>query len=303
MRVLVTGSNGFIGGHVCTWLKQKGCYVIGLGRHTESLADCDEYVCCDLFTDRVSHIFDDLRVETVDAVVHLAADMRHEPYAVEVVASNCVGTQRLLELCEEKKIPVFVQLSSLPVIGTPVQHPITEDHPLKPPTVYHVTKHTQELLANYAFYTFGLRTVSLRICSPVGYGVNPKTIFPVFVRKAMAGEDITIYGKGTRKQTYIHVRDIAQAIYRCIITQAQGVYNLASYNLISNIDLAKKCISLLHATSRIVYNGKDDPMEGLCWDVSIDKLKRDTGFEPEVTIDEAILDFAATTKEGRGQEK
>lgn len=110
---------------------------------------------------------------------------------------------------------------------------------MKPPTVYHVTKHTQELLADYASYTFGLRTVSLRICSPVGCGVNPKTIFPVFVNKALSGEDITIYGQGTRKQTYIHVKDIAQAIYRCIVSQAQGVYNLASYNLISNLDLAK----------------------------------------------------------------
>ena len=155
MRILVTGSNGFIGGHVCIWLKEKGHYVIGLGRHPQPLSRCDEYVCCDLFTDGVAHIFDHTKENTVDAVVHLAADMRHEPYAVEVVGSNCVGTQRLLELCEEKRIGVFVQLSSLPVIGSPVQHPVTEEHPLKPPTVYHVTKHTQELLANYASYTFG----------------------------------------------------------------------------------------------------------------------------------------------------
>ena len=293
MRILVTGSNGFIGGHVCTWLKEKGHYVIGLGRHPQPLSWCDEYVCCDLFTDGVAHIFDHTKENTVDAVVHLAADMRHEPYAVEVVGSNCVGTQRLLELCEEKHIGVFVQLSSLPVIGSPVQHPVTEEHPLKPPTVYHVTKHTQELLANYASYTFGLRTVSLRICSPVGYGVNPKTIFPVFVRKAMAGESITLFGQGTRKQTYIHVKDIAKAIELCILSEAQGVYNLASYNLISNRELAEKCVALLHSDSEIVYSGDVDPMEGLCWDVSIEKLKKDTGFEPEITIDAAILDLAS----------
>ncbi len=52
----VTGSNGFIGGDVCAELKQKGCHVIGLGRRTKSLAECDEYVCCDLFTDHVGHI-------------------------------------------------------------------------------------------------------------------------------------------------------------------------------------------------------------------------------------------------------
>lgn len=296
MRVLVTGSNGFIGGHVCRYLREQGYHVVGLGRHSESLTPCDEYVCCDLASKDTGHILEHLEEPKLDAVVHLAADMRHEPYAVEVVGSNCVGTQRLLELCEENQVGVFVQLSSLPVIGAPVQHPVTEDHPLKPPTVYHVTKHTQELLANYASYTFGLRTVSLRICSPVGDGVNPKTIFPVFVRQALAGEPITIFGKGTRKQTYIHVRDIAQAIDRCIRSQAQGVYNLASFNLISNRELAEKCIDLLHSDSSIQYDGKVDPMEGLCWDVSIEKLQRDTGFAPQIGIEECILDLATALK-------
>ncbi len=293
MRVLVTGSNGFIGHHVCRWLRQKGCYVVGVGRHQEPLAECDEYVSCDLFTEKVGQLLDNLKVDTVDAVVHLAADMRHEPFTVSVVSNNCVGTQRLLELCEEKKVPVFVQLSSLPVIGSPVQHPVTEDHPLKPPTVYHVTKHTQEMLANYASYTFGLRTVSFRICSPVGEGVNPKTIFPVFVRKAVNNEDITLYGKGSRQQTYIHVDDISQAIYKAILSEkAQGVYNLASYNLISNYDLAQKCVELTDSSSKVVFTGNEDPLDGLVWDVSIEKAKRDMGFEPEVSIDYAIRELA-----------
>lgn len=305
MRVLVTGSNGFIGSHVCAWLRAQGCYVIGLGRRPEAKTPCDEYVCCDLVTPQVSHIFESLNESTVDAVVHLAADMRHEPYAVQVVSSNCVGTQRLLELCEEKKIPVFVQLSSLPVIGSPVQHPITEAHPLKPPTVYHVTKHTQEMLAEYASYTFGLRTVSFRICSPVGEGVNPKTIFPTFVRNAVNDTDLRLYGKGTRKQTYIHVLDIAQAILKAICSQAQGVYNLASYNLISNYDLAQKCIRETGSSSRIVFTGNEDPMDDLVWDVSIEKAKRDMGYEPSISVEYAIRELAEVfrkEKDERGQE-
>ena len=294
MRVLVTGSNGFIGHHVCAWLREHECYVIGVGRHTEALAECDEYVCCDLFTEQTHSLLDNLQVDGIDALVHLAADMRHEPYAVSVVANNCVGTQRLLELCERKKVPVFVQLSSLPVIGhNPVQHPVTEDHPLKPPTVYHVTKHTQELLANYASYTFGLRTVSFRICSPVGEGVNPNTIFPVFVRKAVNNEDITLYGKGTRQQTYIHVADIAQAIYKAILSPAaQGVYNLASYNRISNLDLAKKCIALTGSSSKILFSGTPDPLDDAVWDISIEKARKDMGYEPEKSIEFAIRELA-----------
>ena len=297
MKVLLTGSNGFIGGHVCKWLRQKGIYVIGLDRREGNTAGCDEYVQCDLFTPEVDTILDRTQTGTVDAVIHLASDMRHEPYTVEVVGNNCVGVQRLLEMCENRKIPTFIQLSSLPVIGFPVEHPITENHPLHPPTVYHVTKHTQELLAEYANYTFGLRTVSFRICSPVGKGVNPKTIFPTFVRKALAGEDIVLIGKGTRKQTYIHVKDISQAIYLALTSDAQGVFNLASNNLISNVDLAKKCVSILNSKSQIVFSGDDDPMDTWVWDIDFSKLTQATGYEPAVDIEECILDLAMAMKQ------
>lgn len=292
MKILLTGSNGFIGHHVCNYLRAKGVYVIGSGRHAETQVECDEYVQCDLASDDVATILDKTKAGTVDAVVHLATDNRHEPYTISVVNNNCVGTQRLLEMCEERKIPSFVQLSSLPVIGSPKITPIKEDHPLHPPTVYHVTKHTQEMLADYANYTFGLRTVSLRICSPVGEGVNPKTIFPTFVRKALAGEDITLYGKGTRKQTYIHVDDISEAIYLCLIKEsALGVYNLASYNLISNVELANKCIEILNSKSKVVFADVEDPLDNLVWDVSIEKLKNDTGFEPVIGIEKCISDM------------
>lgn len=294
MNILVTGSNGFIGGHICNYLSDKREYVIGLDLHDEMRKRCAKYIKCNLAYDDLDSVLGEYKI---DSVVHLASDMRHEPYAVDVVTNNCRGAERLLEYCEEKKVSSFVQLSSLPVIGYPRELPITEEHSLRPPTVYHVTKHTQELLANYAYYTFGLRTVSFRICSPVGVGVNPKTIFPTFVRKAVNNEDITLIGKGTRKQTYIHVKDIAQAVYKAVnVNTAQGVYNLASYNLISNYELAKKCVELTDSDSKIVFLDKPDPMDEYVWDISIDKIKKEIGYEPTVSIDEAILEFAETVK-------
>ena len=132
MNILVTGSNGFIGDHVCRYLKGKGHYIIGLGR-MKTVFDSNhvnEYVQCDLSTEEALKIADKVSVR-IDAVVHLAADMSKEPHCVEVIAANCCGTQRLLEMCENKGIKVLVQLSSLPVIGHPVEHPITENHPRK----------------------------------------------------------------------------------------------------------------------------------------------------------------------------
>ncbi len=298
MRVIVTGSNGFIGRHVCRYLMDRGMEVVGLGRSEKPLYDCDDYIQCDIGTDAVFGILDKLG-KPVDAVVHLAADMRHEPYTVDVVETNCGGTQRLLELCEGNGIPTFVQLSSLPVIGTPIIHPIDESHPLKPPTVYHVTKHAEEMLADYAFYTFGLRTVSFRICSPIGEGVNPRTIFPVFVRSALKGEDIVLLGDGSRKQTYIHVDDISQAIYLALTVDVQGVYNLASENLVSNYELAQRCVELLDSKSVISFEG-EDLNDGVVWDVSIEKIKDDMGFEPVRDLNYMIEDLADSCRKELG---
>lgn len=293
MKILVTGSNGFIGSNVSRWLKERGHYVIGLGRHANSLVDVDEYIQCDLNSDEVF----DIDCERLDALVHLAADMRKEPHTVTVVEANCTGTQRLLELCEEKQVPVFVQLSSLPVIGTPVEHPITEQHSLKPPTVYHATKLMQEYLANYADYKHGLRTVSFRISAPVGKGMNPKTIFPVFIDKALKGEDLVLLGEGSRKQSYVHVDDIAQAIYKAILSdKAHGVYNLSSRNLLSNKELAEKIVEISESSSEIKFSGTEDVSDGVVWDVSLEKISADMGYEPEIGIEECICEMCEYMK-------
>ncbi|MCR5508151.1 MAG: NAD(P)-dependent oxidoreductase [Lachnospiraceae bacterium] len=295
MNVLVTGSNGFIGNHVIKYFRDKGEYVIGLGRSSEP-ADADrvdEYVSCDMGTGRVSEIMDLIKADHIDAVVHLAADMRKEPYNTEVVINNCGGTQRILEFCEKNDIGIFAQLSSLPVIGHPVEHPVTEDHPLEPYTVYHITKHCEEMLADYAFRYRGIRTSSFRISAPIGPGVNPATIFPTFIRKALNGDDLVLSGKGTRRQNYVHAEDIAQALYKAVYSdRCHGVYNLTGDLLVSNRQLAEDVIALLGSDSKIVFSGQDDPMDDYVWDASLEKIKRDTGYMPLRKMDDAILEYA-----------
>ena len=290
MNVLVTGSNGFIGHHICNFFKQKGFYVVGLGRKKESLATVDKYLNIDLDT---NDIFDYQPDNHIDTVIHLAADMRKEPYCVDVVSANCSGTQRLLQFCEQNNIETFLQLSSLPVIGHPVNHPITESHPICPPTVYHCTKVMEEILADYAMRQKHIRTASFRISAPVGIGMNSKTILPTFVKYAIENQDIVIYGKGLRQQTYVHVNDIASGLYSALLSsRCSGVYNLSSFNRISNVDLAKLCVSLLNSKSKIVFNGLPDVYDSDIWDVSLDKIMRDTDFLPQISLEYCINELA-----------
>ncbi len=298
MNVLVTGSNGFIGSYVCRYLKEKNEYVIGLGRRSEPVTAVDAYISCDMDSEELSSVADRYELSHLNVIIHLAADMRKEPHNIEVVAHNCTGSQRLLEFCERQGIPTFLQLSSLPVIGEPKYLPITEDHPLEPPTVYHATKIMEELLADYAMRKHGIRAASFRISAPVGIRMNERTIFSTFVRNALRNEPLVIAGKGGRKQTYIHARDIAEALYHSLkAEEVKGVYNLSSYNLISNLELAKLIISELNSSSEILFTKTEDPEETRCWEVSIEKLKKDSGFEPKIDLKEAIHEYADWVKE------
>lgn len=296
MNVIVTGANGFIGKNVCGYLLEKGCCVFGIDLASTSKTECTEYIAGDLCENK---IYDLLKSKNIsfDAVVHLAADMRAYPYEADVIRNNTCCTQKMIEFCESLKVPVFVQLSSLPIIGTPDVLPITENHTITPPTVYHVSKYVQELLADYAQRVHKLRTVSFRICAPIGRGMNQKTIFYAFMSKALKNEPIKLIGKGTRKQNYIHVYDIAKAIYKSINSNASGVYNLASYNLLSNYELAEKIIEITGSKSEIEFLDRLDPTDSYVWDVSIDKLRKDSGFEPEVDIKSAIYDMKAVIEQ------
>ena len=115
--------------------------------------------------------------------------------------------------------------------------------------------------------------------------------------RACRGENLVLSGKGNRKQTYVHVRDISKALLQAIESEkAHGVYNLSSNNCLSNRELAEKCVELLHSDSRIVFSGKEDPSDDYVWDVSLKKIYADIGYVPEVTIEEAILEYAKAVK-------
>lgn len=287
MNLIVTGSNGFIGKHLCRYLKQRGCYLVGMGRSENPTSNVDEYICCDLGKDDVKNAMSQCGVK-FDGIIHLATDSRDGEYAVGTVTANCAGTQKLLDLCHERNIPAFIQLSSLPLIGKPTLLPITEQHPMDPPTLYHSTKVFQEFQAKLAEEKYGIRTCSFRLASPLGKDMRPNTIFSVFLRKALANEQLTVFGKGTRKQTYIYMDDVCEALYRAVKSDAHGVFNLTSSILVSNMELAQIVKQTVGSSSEIVLSG-EDYMDDYVWDTDISKMEKELGFVPSYNSLEEII--------------
>lgn len=297
MKVLLTGATGFVGKAISAHLLAQGHEVVGLqGSVRPMLAE-------QRFDNVLLDIGNRPQVEALagqmvrcDAVVHAAASLDMDLFAASVPHANCAGVQNMLWLASRWGSR-FVFLSSLPVIGSPLAHPITEMHPALPQTAYHASKLFGEQLVHLA-QAQGVRGVSLRLTAPVGPGMPQGRLLPVLLARASQHAPLALSGAGTRKQNYVDVRDIASAVELCLTRDVVGVFNIASASCISNLTLAQRCIERCQSTSEIVFNGRNDPEEGLVWDVSIEKARRELGFVPRCDIDDAITAVMADM-EGR----
>jgi len=290
MRVFVTGVTGQVGRAIAAHLAGQGCHVTGMSRHFQPVPGLSEHVEVCLGSEGATELVCKA-LQPCEVIVHAAAFLSHDKYDPSISLANCLGTQQIVRLAHIWKSKQLVYTSSVPVIGRPRQHPITEDHPVQPLTTYHASKLYGEDLVRLA-EDDGCRAVSLRLTSPSGPGTPETRILAVFVRRAVTGEPLRILGRGTRRQNYLDVRDAAFAVEACLTKHASGIYNIAAADSISNCELAKLCIDELGSSASIEFVGKHDPEEGVEWDVSVSKAYRDLGYRPRFNTRDSIQAIA-----------
>lgn len=288
MNILITGSNGFVGKNLVERLR-KNHYVIGTGTRSSSAVQVDRYIKWDLAYEEIPN---ELQKMKIDVIIHAAASIDMNDDSRELILSNCVGTHKIFILNQILNTKLSILVSSVPVVGIPQKERISEDLQVNPFSMYHVTKVTQELMLKQ-LEKYGIRNVNLRIPSPIGPGMQEKTILPVFIRQAMRNQDIVLSGKGTRKQNYLDVRDLARAVELLIDSPASGTYNIGAEYPISNVELAELCISQLNSKSQICFSGKEDLADEQVWDISTDKLNTIIDFKQEYSIEDSIRDIYA----------
>lgn len=288
LKILITGSNGFLGKYVCNILKEEH-ELVGIGTKNESSVSGIEYHSINIESD---HFVSDImsKVGACDIIIHLAAYIDKDNLNKRLIDVNCIGSLNIVSAARELGVKKIIYSSGLPVIGKPMILPITEEHPQYPNTLYHISKLMTEHIMRLA-YDYGIKYVNLRIPSPIGIGMNENTILPVMLKHCLKDEPMLIYGRGLRKQNYIDARDIAEAIKTLVKNDVDGTFNITSETVISNIELAKLCKKITESNSEIVYIDKQDPEETYCWKASIDKAKEAFLFKPKYTLKDTILDI------------
>lgn len=278
--ILITGINGIVGNGIANNL--KGEFIIyGVGRQDSSIVSgINAYDKLDISD--IKQIIEYGNNHKIDHIVHCAAYKGND--SKTVFDSNILGTWNIYKLGKLLKCKSIVYISGIPIIGMPKELPITEKHPLDPQSNYHLSKYIGELMLHNQQ---DIPVVTLRIPSPIVPGMPANTILPVYVKKCMTNEQLTVMGKGSRSQNYIDIEDISLAVKLVIESNKTGIYNIASSCSISNSELANTCKTILNSDSEIKFEGLDSN-EGINWDISIEKAKDELYFIPQRSIIQTI---------------
>ena len=281
-HVFVTGAAGFIGRYTVEALLKAGYEVTALVRKKLQKQDISAAVVeGDLNEPEITEN-PEILTKKCRIWIHLAANLNMQG-SDQTILTNCLGTYHAIRLAEISGAKCFIYLSSIPVIGVPKILPVTEEHPIEPKTLYHITKYAGEQMVMQQL-SGKMQTVVLRIPSPVGVGMNPHHFLAVLLRKCRKNETIELYGEGKRSQNYIDVRDIAAAVLCSIDAGRSGLYLIAGRKEIANRDLAFLCKELTGSSSEIIWGKREDPQEKEQWVISGEKAHRELGFLPQYDI-------------------
>src|SRR6059058_6668181 len=263
-RVLITGGNGFIGSHLAEQLVDQGAQVTLLDTHFNSNT---AHLSCRKIRGDVRH-YSRIRQAVVgqDAVFHFAAVSRVawgqlDPYACW--KTNQLGTLNVLEACRKaKSSPVLFYASSREVYGEPKYFPVDEAHPKMPLSIYGMTKLCAERACrSYADPSLShpIKSVIFRFSNVYGSERDlPERVIPKFMRKALQGENITLYG-GEQVLDFTFLDDTISGILKAYAACFDGGPNLFGEDFhfvtgrgVSVSDLATMIIEMVGSSSKII---------------------------------------------------
>lgn len=288
IKVVVTGAGGFIGNYAVKALYEAGCSVVAfhkqlLKRNTGSPWDIKEV---DLLEDNTEKLLATVNPLTI---VHCAAVLPVQFYGEEtaqVAKINSAIDARMIKYCSGRNCR-FIYLSSSSIYGTENESIITEESKVSPIGLYSAAKlESERMILN----RLADKAIILRVSAPYGYGQRSRTIFRLFIERALANLDLVYHGTGKRQQDFTSAYDIANAIVRSVFkTNIKGIFNISGGRPISMRNLAEIIVDTIPGTqSKVIPSGQPDPQENYRVAFDIGKAGRLLEWRPKVSLEEGI---------------
>ncbi len=294
---VVTGGAGFLGSHLCEYLLARGYRVICVDNlETASLANIEhlrspEFVF--LHQDVTERITVD---EPVDVVFHLASPASPIDYLrlpLHTLKVGSYGTHNALGLAKVKRAR-FLLASTSEVYGDPQVHPQPESYwgnvnPIGPRGVYDEAKRYAEALTMAYHRQQGVDTCIARIFNTYGPRMRPHDgrAIPTFMRQALAGEPLTVFGDGSQTRSFCYVDDMVEGLYLLAESGEHLPVNLGNPSEYSILELAETVLRVTGSASEIVFEALpvDDPQVR---QPDITRARQLLGWEPRIGLEEGL---------------
>jgi UDP-glucuronate 4-epimerase len=327
MKILITGTAGFIGSTLAIRLLERGDEVIGIDNLNDyydvSLKETrlQRVKAYDRFTDVRINIEDRPAMEQVfkqyqpQRVVNLAAQagVRYSlvnPHAY--IDTNIVGFVNILEGCRHNGVEHLVYASSSSVYGANTNYPFSihnnVDHPV---SLYAASKKSNELMAHTYSHLFNLPTTGLRFFTVYGPWGRPDMALFMFTKNILAGKPIDVFNYGDHKRDFTYIDDIVEGVIRTLDHVAvrnpnwsgdapdpgtsKGpwrVYNIGNNNpcdLLRYIEVLENCLGKKAVKNMLPLQAGDVPYTY----ADTSDLMDDVGYKPDTTVEDGIAKFVA----------
>ncbi len=309
MKLLVTGGAGFIGSNFVAHRVEAGDEVIVLdlltyAGHLENLAPvrgdirfvqgdvCDKGRVAELVT------------ADLDAVVNFAAESHVDRSILDsgdFVRTNVLGVQVLLDAVQRAGCGRLLQVSTDEVYGpTAPRQVATERSNLEPSSPYASSKAAADLLCLAFRQTHGTPVVITRCTNNYGPYQYPEKLIPLFLLRAMADEDLPLYGDGLHERDWLHVEDHCRALSAVLDRGKDGeIYNVAYGEPVPNRLVVEALLHELDKPDTLIRSVEDRPGHDRRYAVASKKIRDELGWEPRVPLGSGLTRTVAWYRENR----
>lgn len=306
-KILVTGSSGFIGMHLCRELLNDGYIVLGIDNMNDyydlSLKEARLNQLCDYdrFTFNKIDITNLQEVENVikkfkpEKVVNLAAQagVRYSvtnPHAY--IQTNIAGFTNIIESCKNYNVSGLIYASSSSVYGGNEKVPFSVDDRVdKPISVYAASKKSNELIANVYSHLYGLNTTGLRLFTVYGPWGRPDMAMYIFANKIINGEKIQLFNHGKMQRDFTFIDDIVDGIKASIKKNYPcEIFNLGNNHCEDLIDMIS-CIENELSRKADFDSIDNQPGDMKKTFANIDHAKNKLDYNPLTSLSQGVPKF------------
>jgi dTDP-glucose 4,6-dehydratase len=211
-----------------------------------------------------------------------------DPYAF--LQNNTIGTYTILDAIKKHNPHArLVQISTDEVYGAAMEGSFTEKDPPNPSNPFSASKASADMFALSYHKTFGLNVSITRCTNNFGPHQLPEKLIPKTIIRALRNLSIPIYGTGTNIRDWIYVLDHCTAVEAVLEKGVAGeVYNVSAGNEVTNIEIVKRILGLLHKPESLITFVEDRPGHDTRYSLDSSKLSSQLGWQPKFSFQEAL---------------